>query len=313
MDTLTHALTAALIASIIHLPQLLPFLVLGAVITDTDILFFRISDSNPSLYLFTHGGAVHGIAGAVVLSVIAWAAAVFVVASGLVHPPLPLPPAPVTLAAVLAGAFLHVGLDTLAVPGLPLLAPVSDRKYTAGLLPGPSLLLMAASLFFLTWLYLGRIDLPSMEGPYAAVLAAYLIMRLGVFVPARTALLGKGRVIPLVNPLRWLVITETSDTWSVGEYRLGKGIGNTEYMMKYRSTHARETGLFLALPEIRRLRFHSYLVTVEGEGNVLIFSDPLRTSGRIFYPPHYTSVRVPLLGPSGLSDHSSSSPSSSPE
>jgi inner membrane protein len=314
VDSLTHALTAAFLAYTLHLPQVLPFFVLGAVIIDGDVLFSRLSDRHPSLYLFTHGGCAHSIAGALVLSVIAWTTGAFVLAAGLVHPVLSVPAGgPVAFAAVLAGALLHIGLDTLAVPGLPLFVPFSDRKYTAGLLPGPSILLMASSLFFLIWIGLGMIDLASMVLPYATIIAAFLAIRLVAFFIARTALRGKGRPVPMINPLRWLVISEIPDVWTVGEYRIGKGMGNTEYMMKYRSTSAKETGPFLALPEVRRLLFHSYIVTAEKKGTMLIFSDPLRISGRIFYPPHHMCVCVPLPDPSSLSGHSSNSLKSNPE
>ena len=294
MDLFTHALTAALLAYALNLPQVLPFIMLGAVIIDTDILFAWVSDRYPSLYLFTHGGCAHSIAGAVVLSVIAWTTAAFVLVTGFMHPGLPIPVAPVAFAAVLVGALLHIGLDTLAVPGLPLLAPFSDRKYTAGLLPGPSILLMAVSLFFVIWVGLGEVDLPTKILPYAGVIAAFLTIRLTTFCIARTALRGKGQAIPTINPLRWLVIGETPEVWTVGEYRIGKGMGETEYLMKYRSISAKETASFLTLPEVRRLRFHSYIVTTERVGDEIIFSDPLRESGRIFYPPHYSRVRVPL-------------------
>jgi inner membrane protein len=294
VDSLTHALIAALLAYALNLPQVLPFIVLGAVIIDADIFFAWISDRYPSLYLFTHGGCTHSIAGAVVLSVIAWTAAAFVQVTGFMHTELPVHAAPVAFAAVLAGALLHIGLDTLAVPGLPLLAPFSDRKYTVGLLPGPSILLMAVSLFFVIWVGLGEVDLPAMIFPNAAVIAAFLATRLTTFCIARTDLRGKGWAIPTINPLRWLVIGETPEVWTVGEYRLGKGMGETEYLMKYRSTSAGETASFLMLPEVRRLRFHSYIVTAEKVGDDIIFSDPLRESGRIFYPPHYSRVRVSL-------------------
>lgn len=294
VDLFTHALTAALLAYALNLPQVLPFIMLGAVIIDTDILFAWVSDRYPSLYLFTHGGCAHSIAGAVVLSVIAWTTAAFVLVTGFMHPGLPIPVAPVAFAAVLVGALLHIGLDTLAVPGLPLLAPFSDRKYTAGLLPGPSILLMAVSLFFVIWVGLGEVDLPTKILPYAGVIAAFLTIRLTTFCIARTALRGKGQAIPTINPLRWLVIGETPEVWTVGEYRIGKGMGETEYLMKYRSISAKETASFLTLPEVRRLRFHSYIVTTERVGDEIIFSDPLRESGRIFYPPHYSRVRVPL-------------------
>ena len=300
VDSLTHALTAAILACVFNLPQLLPFIVLGAVIIDADILFARISDGHPSLYLFTHGGFTHSIAGAVVQSVIAWTVAAFLQAAGFVHPVLPVPSAPVAFAAVLTGALLHIFFDTLATPGLPLLAPFSDRKYTAGFLPGPSILLLASSLFFVIWIGLGVIDLPSMIFPYAAVIAAFFAVRLVAFCIARTALHGTGRAIPTINPLRWLVIGETSGAWVVGEYRIGKGTGDTENLMKYRSTTAGETAPFLTLPEVRRLRFHSSSMTAEKAGDEIVFSDPLRESGRIFYPQHYTRVRVHLPDPSGL-------------
>jgi inner membrane protein len=276
----------------LHLPLTLPFFVLGAVIPDADVLFTGISDRHPSLYLFTHGGCAHSIAGAIVLSFIAWAAAVIVLAAGLVHTGLHLSAGPVTFAAVLAGALLHIGLDTLAMPGLPLLVPFSDRNYTAGLLPGPSLLLMAASFFFVIWVGLGMIDLPAILPLYAAIVAAFFIVRLAAYCIARRDIHGNARTIPTVNPLRWLVIGETPEAWTVGECLIGKGVGKTEYLMKYRSTNAGEIESFLTLPEIRRLRFHSYIVTAEKAGDEIIFSDPLRKSGRIFYPPHHTQVRV---------------------
>ena len=71
MDSLTHALTAAVLAYVLGIPELMPFLVLGAVIIDADILFSRVSDSNPRLYLFTHGGMAHSIGGAVGIGAIA--------------------------------------------------------------------------------------------------------------------------------------------------------------------------------------------------------------------------------------------------
>jgi inner membrane protein len=296
VDVFTHALTAALLADVLNLSQVLPFVVLGAVIADTDILFGWISDRSPSLYLFIHGGFSHSIAGTVVLSAIAWAAASVVM--GHLHFGVLIPAAPLTFAAVLAGALLHICLDTLAVPGLPLLAPFSDRKYTAGLLPGPSIFLMAVSLFFVILAVLGAVDLSVMILPYAGVFAAFLAMRLTTFCIARTALHGNGRAIPTINPLRWQVIKETPEAWTVSDYRIGKGMGEEEYFMKYRSTSAGETSAFLMLPEVRRLQFHSSIVIAEKVGDAIIFSDPLRESGRIFYPPHYKRVSVSLPEPS---------------
>ena len=294
VDILTHGLTAALLAYAFNLPWVVPFIVLGAVIIDTDFFFIWISDHFPTLYLFVHGGYAHSLTGAVVLSVIAWTAASLVLVTGIVHPGLPLPEAPVAFAAILAGALLHIGLDTLAVPGLPLLAPFSDRKFTAGLLPGPSFLLTGVCLVVVILIGFGKADLPAMILPYAGIIAVFLATRLTAFGIARTALRGKGRAVPAINPLRWLVIGETTEAWTVGEYRIGKGMGAPEYFIKYRSTSAGEISAFLTLAEVRRLRFHFSIVTAEKVGDTIIFSDPLRESGRIFYPPYYKRVRIPL-------------------
>jgi inner membrane protein len=235
----------------------------------------------------------------VVVSVIAWTTAISVPATGFVHPLLPVPAAS-AFAAVLAGALLHIGLDILAVPGLPLLAPFSDRKYTAGFLPGPSILLMADSLFFLIWMSLGGIGLSAMALMYAAIFAAFITVRLAAFCSVRTTLHGTGRAVPAINPLRWLVIGEVPDAWTVAEYRIGKGLGDREYLMKYQSTSAEEIAALLIMPEVRRFLFHSYLVTAEKVGDEIVFSDPLRESRRIFYPPHYTRVCIHLADPSGM-------------
>ena len=296
MDVFTHALTAGLLACALNLPQLVPFIVLGAVIADTDILFGWIADRSPSRYLFTHGGLFHSIAGAVILSVIAWTAASVVLTTGQIHAGLPVPSAPVAFTAILAGALLHNGLDILAVPGLPLLAPFSDKKYTAGLLPGPSIFLMGVSLFCILLAGPGGVGLTALLLPYTAVFAAFLAVRCTSFCIARTALQGRGRAIPRISPFRWLVIGETPEAWTVSEYRIGKGMGEPESFLKYRSTSAGEIAPFLMLPEVKRLRFHSYIVIAEKVGDGIIFSDPLRESGRIFYPPHYKRVTVPLAG-----------------
>ena len=72
MDSLTHALVADILSYSLGFPQFIPFAVIGAVIIDTDVLFSRISDRHPSLYLFAHGGIAHSLAGAVVLSALAY-------------------------------------------------------------------------------------------------------------------------------------------------------------------------------------------------------------------------------------------------
>ncbi len=206
MDSLTHGLTAAILVYALGLPGLIPFAVAGAVILDADTFFARVFDGRPSLYLFTHGGIAHSLAGAAVMALPAWAVAALVAAA---VPFFPAVAAPAAFAAVLGGALLHIGLDTLACPGLPLLAPWSDRKYTVGLLPGPSLLLFGVSIAFLVLLALGTIGFPGMILPYVAIICAFLAVRLAAFVLVRAKFAGAGRTIPRVSPFRWLVIRET--------------------------------------------------------------------------------------------------------
>jgi len=84
VDALSHALIALILFSATGLTLLLPFAILGAVIMDADIFFSFISDSDPLLYLFTHGGIAHSLAGALVLSVLAYVATVLIALAGIV-------------------------------------------------------------------------------------------------------------------------------------------------------------------------------------------------------------------------------------
>jgi inner membrane protein len=296
VDSFTHGLTATILAYALGLPGLIPFAVAGAVILDADTFFARAFDGRPSLYLFTHGGITHSLAGAAVMALPAWAVA------ALVAPAVPFFPevaAPLAFAAVLAGAYLHLGLDTLACPGLPLLAPASDRKYTVGLLPGPSILLFGVSIVALVLLALGAISWPETILPYVAIILAFLAVRLAAFSLVRVQLHGTGRVVPRISPLRWLVIGETPYAWKVSEYRMGNGTTEPTIYPKYRGTTAEAVAPYLAIPEARRVRYHSYITTAEREGAELVIADPLRESGAFFYPPHFKRARIPLRDGTG--------------
>ena len=292
MDSLTHALIAAILAYALGLPQLLPFVVLGAVIIDTDILFSLFSRHHPSLYLFIHGGIAHSFAGAVVMAVLAYAGIALVTLTGFINPAQSWGTGPAGFAAVLAGAFLHLAMDLPATPGIPLLAPVSDRKYAFFVLPGPSIFLMAVSLFFVMWMGLGVVTLAQGMVVYVAIFCAFLLVRVITFCASRLALRDVVRAIPQVNPLRWLALYDTGDTWTVQEYRIGSGFSGRTVYPRFTNTSKGEVTPYLTLPEVQRLRYHSYIVTAERDGDGITFSDPLRVSGRIFYPPHYKQVQV---------------------
>ena len=176
MDSLTHALAAAIIAYSIGFPQFIPFAVIGAVIIDTDIIFSLISDSHPSLYLFVHGGIAHSLTGAVVMSALAYTGITLAALVGLINPALLVRAGPAGFAAVLFGAFLHIAMDLPATPGIPLFAPKSDKKYALFILPGPSLFMLTVSLFFLIWLALGVVTLAEGMATYAAILVAFLLV-----------------------------------------------------------------------------------------------------------------------------------------
>ncbi len=294
MDSLTHGLTAAVLAYALGLPGLIPFAVAGSMIVDVDAILSRLSDRNPEHYLFTHGGIAHSLAGATVMGALAWAVVAPAAGARFFPPAISGAALPAAFLAAIGGAYLHIGLDTLACPGLPLFAPRSDRKYTAGLLPGPSFLLMVASILFLIGLGLGVVGWPGMILPYVGVIAAFLAVRLAAFVLVRAKLRGAGRPIPTVSPLRWLVIGETPGAWTVGEYRFGKEPTEPAVYPKYRDTTADAVAPYLDLPEARRVRYHSYITTAAEEGDTLVIADPLRTSRAIFYPPYYTEARIPL-------------------
>jgi len=295
VDSLTHALVAAILAYAAGLPHLLPFFVLGAVMIDADILFSFFSRGNPSLYLFIHGGIAHSFAGAVAMSVLACAGITLATLAGLISPALSFGAGPAGAAAVLAGAFLHLAMDLPATPGIPLLTPASDKKYALFLQPGPSLLLLATSLFFSIWMVLGVVTLARGMGAYMAIFCAFLLVRVIAFVISRPALRGAMLALPQPDPRRWLALYDRGDAWEAQEYRLGKGCVASGDWPKYRNTSAAEVEPYLALPEVKRLRYHSFIMIAEKENGALVFSDPLRVSGRVFYPPHYKMVRLNIL------------------
>ncbi|MDD1701180.1 MAG: metal-dependent hydrolase, partial [Methanoregula sp.] len=81
MDALSHALIASILFSAQGLTPFIPFAVLGSVIPDADIFFPQISDRDPSLYLFTHGGIAHSIAGAFIMSLLVYGTVVLLAAA----------------------------------------------------------------------------------------------------------------------------------------------------------------------------------------------------------------------------------------
>lgn len=294
MDSLTHALAAAILAYVLGFPQYIPFIVIGAVIIDADVLFGLFSKNSPEAYLFVHGGIAHSIAGVCIMSASACAGICLAALAGFASPALLTPAA---CAAVFAGGFLHIAMDLPASPGIPLFAPGSDKKYALFILPGPSLLMMGVSLFFLIWMALGVVTLADGMIAYAAIFFAYLAVRSVAFLLSRHELKGAFLVIPGPDPRRWLAMYDDGDEWTVIEFLLGKGFGEPACYRKYLWTTPEHVAPFLPLPEVRRLLYNSYIVTAKKEGDTLTLADPVRESGRLFYPPQFKRVVIPLVHP----------------
>ncbi|NYT06773.1 MAG: metal-dependent hydrolase [Methanomicrobiales archaeon] len=290
MDSLTHAFVVML-ASPETLSGISLFtLVLGAVIPDIDIFFKPLSDRYPELYMFTHGGITHSITGAVAMAPLALTGIYLAGSAGafpsagqgfyLVVPGI----------CFIIGTFTHLILDALAYPGIPLFYPFSPRKYTAGVFPGPSLVLFAASLIF------ALITLPGYGG--AALNLAYAAFAL-LFVLASIAIAvivqgrNNGMAIPTLNPARWFVLKEDEQQYILSSFNLFSGPGPEKIFPKYTNTTPRDIQDLTRNPEYQRLRFYSYIITATRDGDHVVFSDPLRSDRIIYYPPFYTRLILP--------------------
>ena len=294
MDALSHALVMVIIFHAAGgAPPLLPFAIVGAVIVDADIVFGLFSGRSPALYMFTHGGFAHSITGSVVMSGLAIAGMQLAVLAGV----LPARAAGISLilsfSVVLAGALIHLGIDALAYPGIPLLYPLSDRKMTAGILPGPSILLFITTGSIAVSWFAGWVAASTAVWTAAAVLVLYLGLRAGVLLVVRSRQL-RGRCVPTANPLQWIIIDEDTTSVSVARYLLMRGISGQAKFRKYTNTDSTGTEPFLSLPEVRRLKFHSYVMVAEKTGSEFIFSDPLRENGYFRYPPDYRRLVIPI-------------------
>jgi Predicted membrane-bound metal-dependent hydrolases len=291
VDSLTHALAAAILAYVLGFPQYIPFIVLGAAIIDADVLFGLFSKNSPRLYLFVHGGIAHSLIGVCIMSAATCAGIGLAALAGLVNP---LAITPTACAAVFAGGFLHIAMDLPASPGIPLLFPKSDKKYALFILPGPSLLLLAVSLFFVIWMALGVVTLAEGMAAYAAIFFAFLFVRSVAFVLSRPALTGAFLVLPQPDPRRWLAFYDDGDSWRVADLVLGKGFGVPACYEKYTGTDPAHVAPYRSRSEVRRLMYNSYIVTAKLGGGTLVLADPVRESGRLFYPPHYKRVTIPV-------------------
>jgi inner membrane protein len=295
VDALSHTLIIVILfLTAGGTPSLLPFAIIGAVIVDADIVFRIVSDRSPQLYMFTHGGFAHSIVGSVVLSGLATIGILLAYLAGII-PALALTiPLALSFFVILAGALIHLGIDVLAYPGIPLGYPLSDRKITVGIFPGPSILLfITTGSSFVSWVF-GRVTTPFALGFATVSIFLYLGFRTVAFLGIR-ARHPRGRRVPLPNPLQWIIIDEDEISFLVTRCSLTGRISTKERFEKYINTDSSETERFLALPEIRRLKFHSYITSAEKTRSEFIFSDPLREKGYFRYPPDFLRSVIPII------------------
>ena len=179
MDIFTHAVAILMILFATGNAVLIPFGVLGAVIIDINMAWFFIA-RNPSFYLLHHGGFSHSFFGATVLSATAFAATLTLASAGWLPGTIPggiLVPA---FTAMLAGAYLHLFLDWLAAPGLPLLYPLTEKRFGLAMTPMP--------LYFLvTLIALGSLGVIFFRGitielaeVYGAIFAGIILISAGM-------------------------------------------------------------------------------------------------------------------------------------
>lgn len=265
-------------------PDLIPYGIMGAVLIDVDVVFSFFSDRDPRLYIFTHGGFTHSILGAAIISACVAVLSAISSLTGLL-------PAfgTATFAAILMGALSHIIVDYLAYPGIPLLYPATDKKYTLGVLGGPSALIMAGSVVFIALMLAGKASL-HVSWAYVAYFGA--ILGFSTTTKCYAALKTKGRTIATMNPFKWIVIEEMPLSYRFYKYDFFNTSSASHMFEKYTGIDRAWAERYVGLPELKRLFYHSYIVTVEKNGSGITYRDPIREANYIWYPPYYKSYTV---------------------
>ena len=289
MDDISHALLIAAVFIVAGATEYIPFAIIGAVALDADVLLMPFFRTDPTRFIFTHGGITHSITGAFAVAV--FASLVLVVVTGFIPWPVQGLPWWAVFLSVVIGSLSHVGFDYLAYPGIPVLYPFGEKKYTLGVFAGPSLVVMAISLIFLVIFFLFGLPLVSLL-LYALVITLFLAAS-GV-IKVYVALTNRGRTIPHFSPLplKWYVLGEDADSYHLSGLVLPRSVTPIRDFPKYTRITPEETKPYLGFPEVRRLIYSSYIVIVERRGEYIVFSDPIREEGFIRYPPHFKTVEI---------------------
>lgn len=284
MDSITHALIITIILVIVGSPELIPYGILGAVLIDVDVVFSVFSNRDPRLYIFIHGGFTHSVLGAAIISACVASLSALVSLTGL------LPEFGIAaMAAILLGALSHIAADYLAYPGIPLLYPLSDKKYTLGILGGPSGFIMLGSIVFIGLVLAGKADL---GGSWVYVAYFGAILGFSAITKSYAALKTKGHTIATMNPFKWVVIDDMPGSYRFYKYDFFNKPSESRAFEKYVGIDRAEAERYARIPELKRLFYHSYIVTVEKNGDGITYRDPIREANYIWYPPYFKSYTV---------------------
>lgn len=193
-------------------------------------------------------------------------------------------------AAVLAGAYLHLFLDYLAAPGLPLLYPLTERRFGLSLFPMPLYFLITVlSLASLGSIYVWGLT-PRLTEIYGVILTGIIVLSLGMkwFVYQKV----RGKSYQNFHSFQWVVIQDEPASYSVVVYDIFRGVIRELAFEKYRNITPSDAHRYDYLPEVKRQKYFSYINTVEKNGGEVTFRDPVREEGLISYPPWYPSVTI---------------------
>jgi inner membrane protein len=290
MDIFSHAVAITVLLFATGNAALIPFGVLGAVIIDIDVAYSFIARRDPSLYLLYHGGINHSIFGATILSFIGFGATLVLSSSGLLPGPMQGAPALPAIAAVLAGACLHLFLDYLAAPGLPLLYPLTEKRFGLSLFPMPLYVLITVlSLASLGSMFVWGLT-PGLAELYGVIFTGIIVISLGMkwFVYHKTP----GKSYQNFHSFQWVVIREDHASYSVVVYDIFRGVIRELAFEKYKNITPSDARRYDNLPEVKRHKYFSYISTIEKNGSGITFRDQVREEGIIRYPPWYPSVTI---------------------
>jgi Predicted membrane-bound metal-dependent hydrolases len=286
VDSFTHGLLGFYLFSVGGFPgeYLLPVIV-GAVLPDMDILFQRISDRNPRFFIFTHGGFTHSIAGALALAVMLTVITAVLSWAGMSVPTF----GPALVAAFLAGSSIHIVLDILAFPGIPILYPFSSTKHTLGIFPGPSLVIFGITILFLILVVTG---IQSLMNPlhYLALVIGYIGFR--TVMKVAVVISQDGLAIPRMNPFAWYLVHEDNDLVVLESYRIAGGRERLGQFPRHQNITREELLPYLERPEVRRHLYYSYVSVAQRNDDTVRFYDPIRKERFIWYPPEYVCIEV---------------------